>query len=152
MLLLRLPREVREVIEHACRRAGTRESGGMMFGEHVGQDDFRVVETTVAQTGTFAAFLRNLADSLPRLDAFFRRTRHDYRRFNYLGEWHSHPSFALVPSSTDDATMFAIVDDPSTGARFAMSMIVRLGGDGLEVAAFAYFPGGERVDVVVERE
>ena len=140
------------MIERACRLAGTRETGGMMFGEHVGHDDFRLLEVTVAQTGTFATFLRNLAGSLPRLDAFFRRTHRDYQRYNYLGEWHSHPSFALVPSSTDDATMFDIVEDPKTGARFAMSMIVRLGTDGLEVGAFAYFPDGERVAVVVERE
>jgi len=124
----------------------------MMFGEHIAHEDFRVVEATIARTGTFATFLRNLAGSLPRLDAFFRRTHHDYRRFNYLGEWHSHPSFALTPSGTDDATMFDIVDDPGTGARFAMSMIVKLGADGLEVRAFAYFPGGERVDVAVEGE
>jgi hypothetical protein len=116
----------------------------MLFGEHVGENDFRAVEATVAGTGSIASFLRNISAGLKRLDRFFERTRRDYKRFNYLGEWHSHPSFALVPSGTDDTTMFDIVDDPSIGARFAVSLIVKVDADRLNAAAFTYFPGGHR--------
>jgi hypothetical protein len=116
----------------------------MLFGEHVAEGEFRVVEATVAGTGSIANFLRGIVEGLARLERFFRRTRREYQRFNYLGEWHSHPSFALHPSGTDDATMFDIVNDPSTGARFAVSMIVKLIDDRLQAATFAYFPGNER--------
>lgn len=116
----------------------------MLFAEHVDEDAFRVVEATVSGQGSVASFLRGIADGLVRLERFFRRTRRDYRRFNYLGEWHSHPSFALSPSSRDDETMFEIVNDSSTGARFAVSLIVKLVDDRIHGEAFVYFPEGER--------
>jgi [CysO sulfur-carrier protein]-S-L-cysteine hydrolase len=140
MLKIRLPPEVRATMTRACRRAGIRETGGMLFGEHVAPGDFRVVEATVAGTGTVAQFLRDLVGSLAHLEKFFRRTRHDYQRFNYLGEWHSHPSFALTPSHTDDSTMYDLVHDAATNARFAVSIIVKLADEQLHAAAFTYFP------------
>jgi hypothetical protein len=121
----------------------------MLFGEHVGDDEFRVLEATVAGTGSIAAFLRSVTEGLRRLEKFFARTRHDYSRFNYLGEWHSHPSFALVPSATDDDTMFEIVDDPDTGARFAVSLIVKVEAGHLSSSAFSYFPGRKREPSVI---
>jgi [CysO sulfur-carrier protein]-S-L-cysteine hydrolase len=152
MLTIRIPSDVRQRIEDACSAAGRRETGGMLFGEHVAEDDFRVVDVSVSGQGSIATFWRSLVEGLGQLEAFFKRTKRDYRRFNYLGEWHSHPSFALWPSRTDDETMFEIVNDPATGARFAVSMIVKLVDNELAIRAFAYFPGGERcgAEVVVE--
>lgn len=152
MLTIRLPREVTAIVSDACRNARRRETGGMLFGEHVAEDAFRVVEATVAGKGSFASFLRALASGLARLEACFARTKHEYQRFNYLGEWHSHPSFALYPSGTDDETMFNIVNDSRTSARFAVSLIVKLVDDRLDARAFAYFPGNERQNALVVLE
>lgn len=144
MLTIRLSPDVCRTIASACRSADPRETGGMLFGEHMAEGEFRVVEATVAGKGTIASFIRGIVDGLTRLESFFQRTRRDYRRFNYLGEWHSHPSFALRPSVTDDSTMFDLVTDPSTQARFAVSIIVKLEGVHLRGEAFAYFPTGLR--------
>jgi proteasome lid subunit RPN8/RPN11 len=149
MLTIHLTPEVSELIADACRRSGRHETGGMLFGEHLSDDVFRVVEATVAGSGTVASFVRGLLNGLGQLEHFFHRTRRDYRRFNYLGEWHSHPSFELLPSGTDDHSMFEIVNDPTTGARFAVSLIVKLVERKLEARAFAYFPSGEREDVQI---
>jgi hypothetical protein len=122
----------------------------MLFGEHLAEGDFKVVQATVAGTGSFARFIRSVTGGLAQLERFFHRTNRDYARFNYLGEWHSHPSFALQPSGPDDEAMFDIVEDPATGARFAVSMIVKLSADSLDARAFAYYPGGvrENCDIV----
>lgn len=146
MLRIHLTPEVRAVISNACKRSGIRETGGMLFGEHVSEDVFRVLEATVAGTGSMASFVRGVFDGLKQLDRFFHRTKRDYRRFNYLGEWHSHPSFELYPSATDDRTMLDIVNDPGTGARFALSVIVKHVDQVLEARGFIYFPNGERQD------
>jgi hypothetical protein len=45
--------------------------------------------------------------------------------------------------------MFDIVEDPGTGTRFAVSLIVKLESSRLEVAAYAYFPKKERQDALV---
>lgn len=148
MLTIRLPPDVQRTMTEACRRAGRRETGGMLFGEHVGPDDFRVVEATVAGVGSFASFVRALVGTVSRLETFFRRTKRDYRRFNYLGEWHSHPSFALRPSAPDDDAMFDIVNDGSTGALFAVAVIVKVDAT-LDAAAFVYFPPRAREDAQV---
>jgi hypothetical protein len=44
--------------------------------------------------------------------------------------------------------MFSIVNDPAVGARFAVSMIVKLNGAELEARAFVYFPPRDRDDEV----
>jgi hypothetical protein len=78
---------------------------------------------------------------LAPLEAFFKRTRREYQRFNYLGEWHSHPMFAVTPSARDHQTMQDIVEDPDVGARFAVLLVVRLEeGGNLEGSVTVYEP------------
>ena len=82
-----------------------REVGGVMMGEHVEGEVFRVIEVTVQQAGTVTTFVRLIWDAVASLGRFFARTGHQYTKFNYLGEWHSHPSFRLHPSDRDSATI-----------------------------------------------
>lgn len=144
---IEMPAAVAQIMRAACVRAGRREIGGVLLAEHTGPDKFIVREATVDANGIFGSFVRSVRHALARLDGYFRRTGHEYSRFNYLGEWHSHPQFELMPSGPDDRTMLDIVTDPSTNARFAVLTIVRLDSDGeLEAGAWAYFPNGERQD------
>ena len=59
------------------------------------------------------------------LAGFFRRTGSDFRRFNYLGEWHSHPSFAVLPSGEDMMSMQNLVNG-ERDIDFSALVIVRL--------------------------
>jgi [CysO sulfur-carrier protein]-S-L-cysteine hydrolase len=149
MLKIHLGSEPAQAIISACERAGVRETGGMLFGEHVDDSVFRVVEVTALGLGSIANFVRGLVRELAQLERFFRKTKRDYRRFNYLGEWHSHPSFGLHPSSADDDAMFEIVNDPSTGAQFTVSIIVKLVDGRLHAEAFAYFASNKREKCLV---
>ena len=149
MLTVRLRPETCLVMQQACERAGSRETGGMLFAEHSGEDEFTVLEATVASTGWFSTFVRTLDDGLRRLEAFFKHTRHRYTRFNYLGEWHSHPSFALEPSSVDDKTMMSLVTDRALGARFVVLVIVRIEGGVLRGAGWAFARTGRYVTRLV---
>lgn len=145
MLTLILPFEQAGILRTALADAGQREIGGVLMGEHVGTNEFVIRELTVHRRGSFASFLRRIEDALGQMRAFFKRTGHDYRRFNYLGEWHSHPSFAPFPSSTDDASMLDIVQDAGVGANFVVLMIVKLGQrQELVATAHVYLPDGER--------
>ena len=97
------------------------------MGEHTGPDTFRVKELTIQRKGgTFAAFVRFVEEIIAPLRMFFHATKHDYSRFNYIGEWHSHHSFALTPSSRDHSTMLDIVMDSHLGAHFVVLMLVKL--------------------------
>src|SRR5438552_2278187 len=96
-----------------------REIGSVLVGEHVSGDVFRVADISVQrQGGALAHFVRDPVHHKEFLSEFFSRTGHDYLRFNYIGEWHSHPSFQPLPSQSDLETMYEIVNDPEVGANF----------------------------------
>lgn len=104
--------------------------------------------------GTFARFVREVRAALSGIKAFFDRTSHQYEKYNYLGEWHSHPSFAPEPSGQDHAAMREIIDDPEVGATFVVLVIVKLDSDGRLIGtAHTYLPGGaaHRSDLLIER-
>lgn len=147
-----LPRDVADRLASALRDAGSRETGGVLMGEHVSEGVFGVKDLTVQRRcGTFASFVREVRTALVPLRRFFVETGHDYTRYNYLGEWHSHPSFLAEPSRRDSETMWRIVDDPAVGANFAVLLIARLGTGGeLEGSVTTYLPGRRRLQATLE--
>lgn len=146
MLTLILPSQQHDVLLAALRKAGRREIGGILMGEHAGPNLFIVREMTVHRRGAFASFVRRIEDAIGRLHAFFHETEHDYARFNYIGEWHSHPSFSPYPSRTDDLSMLQIIQDESVGANFVVLLIAKLGFDGKLVSTVhTYLPDGMRI-------
>jgi len=120
----------RSVIRHLIkelRSAGRREIGGILLAENTAPNEFTIIDISVDQTsGSTASFRRKPEFHKAASDAFFAKTGHDYSRFNYLGEWHSHPSFAPVPSASDRAEMASLVEDRQTEIPFALLLIVRL--------------------------
>jgi proteasome lid subunit RPN8/RPN11 len=140
-------------LEEALRSAGRRETGGVLMGEHVSEAVFRIKDLTVQRRGSFASFVREVGAALKPLRRFFGETGRDYARYNYLGEWHSHPSFPTEPSRTDSESMWSIVEDPVVGANFAVLLIARLGSGGeLEASATAYLPNRRKMVVALETE
>jgi [CysO sulfur-carrier protein]-S-L-cysteine hydrolase len=122
-----LPADVIETIATELKRCGKRETGGLVFAEHIGGSTFKVVEVTIQKSvGTTVEFVRDPAQHKAQLDAFFARTGDDCTRFNYFGEWHSHPTFSPIPSGQDLRAMRSILEDPDTGATFLVLMICRL--------------------------
>jgi [CysO sulfur-carrier protein]-S-L-cysteine hydrolase len=107
--------DIRAKLRKALRSAGRREIG-----------HFRIVDLSIDnETGGRAHFVRSPEAHAAALDAFFERTGNEYDRFNYLGEWHSHPRFAVTPSLRDASSMIELVDG-ERGIDFAVLLIVRL--------------------------
>lgn len=126
MVTISLPNDQRARFCKRLRRAGTREIGGILMGEQVAPDHFRIVDFSVDETtGTAAHFVRSPEHHADALESFFRRTGSDFSRFNYLGEWHSHPSFPVRPSQEDITSMQSLVDG-ERDIDFSALVIVRL--------------------------
>jgi integrative and conjugative element protein (TIGR02256 family) len=124
---IELAPEVERRLRSALRKAGRREIGGMLFAEQIAPGHFRITDLSVdPDLGSHAAFRRDPQKHGKALDEFFRHTDYDFARFNYLGEWHSHPSFAVQPSAEDLVTMTDIVESRSSPITFAVLLIVRL--------------------------
>ena len=139
-----LPHAVQRRLASALAKAGNREIGGVLMGEDMGEASYRIVDFTKQPAeGTAASFIRSVTDCLAPLRKFFHKHDHDYRRFDYLGEWYSHPLFIPRPSSTDIETMRGIVSDPEVGATFVVLLIIRLDSTGrLEGSATVFLPHG----------
>lgn len=140
---LLLPPPILDRIRRELRKGGRREIGGLLMGEHVVGDTFRLVDFSVQRSaGSAVNFVRDPNQHQAQLDAFFVRTSGDFARFNYLGEWHSHPNFEPLPSPQDMETMQSIVADPDVGVNFLILLIARLSfwGCQLKLSVTLYRP------------
>lgn len=123
------------------------------MGECLEANRFRVADLTIQKRGgTFASFIRRVGEALSALARFYRRTGEDYTHFNYLGEWHSHPSFSVSPSGKDVRSMVEIAEDPKVGATFVVLVIVRLKGGDLVGSASVFWPDGASEDAALSIE
>jgi [CysO sulfur-carrier protein]-S-L-cysteine hydrolase len=137
-----IPFQIKEQLVTALKNAGNHETGGILMGEHVDIDEFRVKEITVEPNlGTFASFVRALSHALSSLEKFFQETKYDYTHYNYMGEWHSHPSFVPAPSTRDISTMIDSINDKNIGANFLVLIIIKLNTSELiEGSATVFYP------------
>lgn len=143
MLRITVPADVQATLRNALSKAGDRECGGVLMGEHLGVNHFVVRALSVQKPGALASFVRRLAGALKAIKAFCGSTGNDYTRFNYLGEWHTHPLFSVQPSARDHATMRDLAMDQRVGANFVVLLIFRLNGGALEGSAHTYLPDGK---------
>ena len=98
----------------------------MIFAEQLAPAHFRLLDFSLdSSSGSHAHFRRDPRTHHEALDDFFEKTGRDFSRFNYLGEWHSHPCYSVIPSIEDVETMQALVEDGSA-ISFALLLIVRL--------------------------
>lgn len=111
----------------ALAKAGSREIGGVLMAEQLEPGTFRIVDFSIdSLTGSAAHFVRSVEHHEKTLNEFYEKTGADYSRFNYLGEWHSHPNHVPLPSSVDIASMEQMIYG-ERNIPFAMLLIVRKG-------------------------
>jgi integrative and conjugative element protein (TIGR02256 family) len=122
--------EVRIRLVADMKEAGEREVGGLLMGEQLAKDHFLIMDYSIDPTiGTHSHFTRDPAKHYAALEDFFERTGHEYERFNYLGEWHSHPLHPVLPSRDDITSMVSIVtEEPSITFAFLMIVQASLNG------------------------
>ena len=124
---IELTADIEKRFHTSLRQAGDREIGGMLLAEQLKPGHFRIVDFSLDSfSGSHTGFRRDPQSHQNTLDEFFRRTGRDFQRFNYLGEWHSHPSFSVQPSAQDIDTMADIVENQGSAITFAVLLIVRL--------------------------
>lgn len=148
---LRIPIDQAAKLKSALAAAGWREIGGQLFGEQLAPSDFLASEIAIQnRKGSIARFFVDLVQAARDAAAFFDRTRRRYTRFNYIGEWHSHPSFSVSPSVIDRETMRKLVADPDFRGSFAVLMIVRFDDSALVAGAWLFDPAGREMEVELE--
>lgn len=135
------------------KRAGPREIGGVLFGEQIDEGYFRIVEATKQRywSGTNDRFCRKGTQARKDIQSLHRRYGRQPTRFNYFGEWHSHPNAAVVPSLRDEMTMTDLLAEQAGAVNFLVLVVVRILHEGvLELSARAYLASGHILSCEVE--
>lgn len=137
------------------RKAGRREIGGVLFGEQIAEGEFRLIEATRQRFGGGGAvrFHRRGHPAKKQIEALHAAHGHEPERFNYLGEWHSHPNAPAIPSARDEATMYQLLADQAGAVNFLVLIIVRSNSEGvLELSAVTYLASGHRLpcEVIID--
>ena len=122
-----LTKNVRSRMLSSLKKARRREVGGMLMAKQIEPGMFSIVDFTIDEfTGSANQFLRSPDRHRAALDDFFSRTGNDYSRYNYLGDWHSHPNHSHLPSSIDILSMQDLLEE-ERGINFAILLIVKRG-------------------------
>jgi proteasome lid subunit RPN8/RPN11 len=152
LITLRIHRRTIAKLTKELSGAKLREIGGVLVGEHVGRNEFRLVDLSIQRSGgNRTCFVRHPSAHKPFLDAFFKRADAEYERYNYLGEWHSHPGFPVNPSETDVSQMQKIVSEGKSGPLFAVLLIVQLSeNDDIRLSATAHRAGKAPAAVTIQ--
>ncbi len=124
-MIVELTKDVRKRMTLCLVKAKRREIGGILMAEQINLGEFRIVDFSLDDiTGSAAHFVRSPEHHRAALEAFFARTGNDYARYNYLGEWHSHPNHSPSPSTTDIHSMDDLVNEECS-ISFAILLIVK---------------------------
>ena len=151
LVKLKIQNDQLKALRKALKRAGVNEIGGQIFGEQLSPSSFLASTLTFQkQKGTFARFFVDLTQAAQDALSFFNKTQHRYSRFNYIGEWHSHPSFTVHPSATDIESMRNLVTVSTFKGSFAILMIVKLDGNAIKLGGWLFDPCGREFQIQLE--
>lgn len=126
MMRVEFPKRLRRRMMKHLFFAGRKEIGGVLLAKQIEPGWFQLEDFTVdKKAGTSGTFIRHPEEHEAAIDNFLDRNGDDYERYNYLGEWHSHPSFSVDPSVQDIYSMQTLLEEePEIG--FATLLIVKL--------------------------
>ena len=152
---LRIPNELIERWRTELSRAGETEIGGVLFGEQLTEGDFRIVEARRQRFrgGTRTSFHRRGVGARKQILALHKQFGSDPKRFNYLGEWHTHPHAPVWPSLQDEVTMYQLLADQGDAVNFLVLVILTLDEEErLQIGAMTFLSSGHRIRCQIEIE
>lgn len=148
MMKLRINGDLAAEWQKDLVKAGKREIGGVLFGEQIVEGEFRLIEATRQRFGggTRDRFHRRGGPARKAIESLHEAHGGDGQRYNYFGEWHSHPNAPAMPSIRDQVTMYQLLADQAGAVNFLVLLIVRMNRMRLlEMGAEAYLASGHRL-------
>ena len=154
LMKLRIGKKTIKEWQKALKKAGDREIGGILFGEHIEDSDFKVIQATKQNKGgNQTHFQRDASKAIKDIGRLNARYKNNHERFNYLGEWHSHPNVPALPSAQDEATMRQLLVESDATVNFLVLIIIRLNNNkNIEMSAHAYLASDHIIQCNIELE
>ena len=131
---------------HLAREHGPNEVGTALVGSY-SDDGFtaricRLAPLTQDSRGGARTFFRGVRGLR---DFFLKIFTSSRGRMHYVGEWHSHPGGAAVPSFTDDENALSIARDPRSDCPECVLIILAFSRADVELGVYVYSSSQGRV-------
>jgi proteasome lid subunit RPN8/RPN11 len=133
-----IPKKIRNDIYEYVNKYSPNETKGALFAEKLDDETYKVEAVYFEKkVGTFAFVTLFNNERYKKFCAnYFNKYKNQYEIHNYIGDWHSHPSFSCVPSLYDKNEV--IKDLKNSNANFLIQLIVKIEKNCLVGNAFLY--------------
>jgi len=149
-----VPKNIVDSIFGAVEKAGVCEIKGALYAKYISSNCYEIEDVFISKNaGT--SFFSNLiiGFSYHRFEKnYFKKHNNDFKNHNYIGDWHSHPSFECIPSEYDVKEAFDELRN--SNANFLIQLIVKNDGGKLIGNCFLYNDNEshEKCSLVIENE
>lgn len=133
-----IKKEVANKIKNAVIKAGKNEIKGACYAAQKECNVFEIEDVYISpKIGTFSFSNLVVSFKYKKFEKqYFKKHNYEYEKHNYIGDWHSHPSFELIPSLYDKKE--AIDELKKSNAYFLVQLIVKVIDDELQMKCYYY--------------
>lgn len=133
-----IPKKLTKKIFNQVKKCRLNETKGALFACKISDEIFEVDDVYIEKKIGSFAFVELVNNEKYQVyqKCYHEKNGYDYVNHNYIGDWHSHPSFELYPSSFDMAEVKK--DLKKSNAKFLVQIIVKISNEKLTGNAFYY--------------
>lgn len=148
-----IPKKLTKKIFIQVKKCRLNETKGALFARKISDEMFEVDDVYIEKKVGSFAFVELVNNEKYQVyqNCYHEKSGHDYIHHNYIGDWHSHPSFVLYPSSYDIEEVKK--DLKKSNARFLVQVIVKIINDKLTGNAFYYDRNitAKQIELIIEQ-
>ncbi len=147
-----IPQKITKIIYNQVKKHSPNETKGALFARRINDELFEIDAVYLEKKiGSFAFVVLENNSKYKEFQKKYNKTHHfDFKNHNYIGDWHSHPSFELIPSGYDIKEVQN--DLEKSNANFLIQIIVKVSNDRLIGNAFLYDnnKSAEKIELIIE--
>ncbi len=148
-----IPKKMCIKLKKELNRMGFYETRGSFFAERVNDDLFVINDIYFSRKQGTVSFIQMIigSDYHRFQNIYHKKHKFEYKKFNFIGDWHSHPSFSCNPSRYD--VKEAKDDLEHSNANFIVQCILKLINNNLTGNAYVYYRDRktEEIDLIIKQ-
>jgi len=148
-----VPQKITNAIQETIRKTQPKEIKGAFYAKQNNDESFSIDGLFVSEYIGTNFFCKLLIDKRYRdfEKRYFKERNYEYKKYNYIGDWHSHPEFACIPSLYDINE--ANDDLKKSNANFVVQFIFKLEDGVLIGSAFLFNKkfSSEKINLIIEQ-
>jgi len=149
-----IPAKITSLIKKHIDKYSPLETKGALFAEHLGDNIFKIDSVYLEPKPGTTTYVKLVVNRVYQAfqNSFHKKHQYHFSKFNYIGDWHSHPLFECIPSSFDVEEVQK--DLKNSNANFLVQLILKVNQDKLIGNAFYYSNqvSAKKIHLVIEND